>query len=166
MTWEQKILLKTKELERLQRKKQVLKCLCTSQESQYQNQSNKVYYFLIIAILFDFLHYNIHPLFVEDLQYYIYNCTQSISFLLYIYVIYLFVPKERLLMHFIINSWLWFSVGDVIEIVYDSKEVNFLNMEHIALFFSVLFFCYKFRKQLYLEIRILNLLIWKSISVN
>ena len=105
MTWEQKVLQKQKELERLQRKKRVLKCLCTSQESQHQNQNqkNKVYHFLIIAILFDFLHYNIYPLFAEGLQYYIYNCTQSIAFLLYIYVIYLFIPKERLLMHFVIN---------------------------------------------------------------
>lgn len=171
MTWEQKVLQKSRELEHLQRKKKVLSCLCTNQEFQSQNQKNdKPYYFLIIAILFDFLHYNVHPLFAEDLQYYIYNCTQSITFLLYIYVIYLFVPKERLLMHFIINSWLWFSVGDVIEIVYNSKEVNFLNMEHIALFISVLIFCYKFNKQLYLEFKILwvglKLAVWKSILQN
>ena len=172
MTWEQKVLQKQKELERLQRKKRVLKCLCTSQESQYQNQNqkNKVYHFLIIAILFDFLHYNIYPLFAEGLQYYIYNCTQSIAFLLYIYVIYLFIPKERLLMHFVINSWLWFSIGDVIEIVYNSKEVDFLNMEHITLMISVLIFCYKFHKQLYLELKILGvglkLAVWKSILFN
>jgi len=172
MTWEQKVLQKQKELERLQRKKRVLKCLCTSQEFQYQNQNqkNKVYHFLIIAILFDFLHYNIYPLFAEGLQYYIYNCTQSIAFLLYIYVIYLFIPKERLLMHFVISSWLWFSIGDVIEIVYNSKEINFLNMEHITLMISVLLFCYKFHKQLYLELKILGvglkLAVWKSILFN
>lgn len=174
MTWEQKVLQKQRELERLQRKKRVLKCLCTNQEFHLQNQKekrkNKVYNFLIIAILFDFLHYNIYPLFAEEIQYYIYNCTQSIAFLLYIYVIYLFIPKERLLMHFVINSWLWFSIGDVIEIVYNSKEVDFLNMEHIALFVSVLLFCYKFNKQLYLELKILGigfkLALWKSILFN
>ena len=73
-------------------------------------------------------------------------------------------------MHFVINSWLWFSIGDVIEIVYNSKEVDFLNMEHIALFVSVLLFCYKFNKQLYLELKILGigfkLALWKSILFN
>lgn len=105
--------------------------------------------------MFDFIHYNIYPLFAEDIQLYVYDATQSITFLLYIYAIYKLIPKQFLTMHFITCAWLWFSVGDTASIIYDSKTLEYFDLEHVCLFINVLIFSYKFYDELYLRYEIL-----------
>ena len=107
---------------------------------------------VLIAFIFDLIHYNIYPLFPEDSQIYVYDASQSIAFLFYIYAIYKLIPKQLMLMHFITSAWLWFSVGDVFNVVYGLEGVR---LENWCLLLNLLLFAYKFKDELLLRIEIL-----------
>jgi len=107
---------------------------------------------VLIAFIFDLIHYNIYPLFPEDSQIYVYDASQSIAFLFYIYAIYKLIPKELMLMHFITSAWFWFSVGDVFNVVYGLEGVR---LENWCLLLNLLLFAYKFKDELLLRIEIL-----------
>ena len=111
---------------------------------------------VIVAIIFDLIQYNIYPLFDVYLHLYIYDSCQSLAFLFYIYAIYKLIPEDLTTMHLILNAWLWFSVGDVINVVYDYNSIKKFNFDNLFLMFSVLQLCYKFRNNLYLNLEFLR----------
>jgi len=153
--WEKQELKKRivqKELEHLQKRRKVENYANLDLVNHLQRKSK----FVIFAIIFDLLHYNIYPLFDEGLQLYVYDSTQSIAFLFYIYAIYKLIPKELVLMHFILGAWLWFSIGDVFNVVYVSNGLDGLRLENWLLLFNVSVFSYKFRDELYLRWEILR----------
>lgn len=111
---------------------------------------------VIVAIIFDLIQYNIYPLFDVYLHLYVYDSCQSLAFLFYIYAIYKLIPEDLTTMHLILNAWLWFSVGDVINVVYDYNSIKKFNFDNLFLMFSVLQLCYKFRNNLYLNLEFLR----------
>jgi len=126
----------------------------------YENQDlvkhlQKQSKWILIAFIFDLIHYNIYPLFNEDSQLYVYDASQSIAFLFYIYAIYKLIPEELILMHFITSAWLWFSIGDVFNVVYNTGAIQGLRLENWCLLFNILVFSYKFRYELLLRLEIL-----------
>ena len=84
---------------------------------QKLKQSSK---FVIFAIVFDYFHYSLWELFPEAQQIYIYDSTQSLAFLFYVYAIYKMIPEQLQIMNAVCSMWLWFSVGDCITIIYSS----------------------------------------------
>ena len=137
-----------KEQEDHQRKRKV---------ESYENQDlvkhlQKQSKWILLAFIFDLIHYNIYPLFSEDSQLYVYDSTQAIAFLFYIYAIYKLIPKQLMLMHFITSAWLWFSIGDVFNVVYNT---DYVNLENWCLLFNLILFAFKFRYELLLRIEIL-----------
>lgn len=111
---------------------------------------------VIVAIIFDLIQYNIYPLFDEYLHLYIYDSCQSVAFLFYIYAIYRLIPEDLTTMHLILNAWLWFSVGDVINVVYDYNSIQKFNFDNLFLMFSVLQLSYKFKNNLHLNLEFLR----------
>lgn len=111
---------------------------------------------VIVAIIFDLIQYNIYPLFDVYLHLYVYDSCQSLAFLFYIYAIYKIIPEDLTTMHLILNAWLWFSIGDVINVVYDYNSIKKFNFDNLFLMFSVLQLCYKFRNNLYLNLEFLR----------
>jgi hypothetical protein len=87
-------------------------------------------------------------LFPEPSQLYVYDSSQSLSFLLYIYVIYKLVSlfeAEIPIIYAICSLWLWFSVGDVITIVYSVKTIEALKLEYCCMSFNLFALLYKYR---------------------
>jgi hypothetical protein len=111
---------------------------------------------VIVAIIFDLIQYNIYPLFDEYLHLYIYDSCQSVAFLFYIYAIYRLIPEDLTTMHLILNAWLWFSIGDVINVVYDYNSIQKFNFDNLFLMFSVLQLSYKFKNNLHLNLEFLR----------
>ena len=111
---------------------------------------------VIVAIIFDLIQYNIYPLFDEYLHLYIYDSCQSVAFLFYIYAIYRLIPEDLTTMHLILNAWLWFSIGDVINVVYDYNSIKKFNFDNLFLMFSVLQLSYKFKNNLHLNLEFLR----------
>jgi len=111
---------------------------------------------VIVAIIFDLIQYNIYPLFDEYLHLYIYDSCQSVAFLFYIYAIYRLIPEDLTTMHLILNAWLWFSVGDVINVVYDYNSIQKFNFDNLFLMFSFLQLSYKFKNNLHLNLEFLR----------
>ena len=109
--------------------------------------------YVVVAIIFDLLHYNIYPFFEEAYQVHIYDSSQSMAFLLYIYALYKVIPKEIIIAHFVLSTWLWYSIGDVINVVYELNHPG-LKLENILLLLNFLIFTYKFRSQMSLRIDI------------
>ena len=75
------------------------------------------------------------------------------AFLLYIYALYKVIPKEIIIAHFVLSTWLWYSIGDVINVVYELNHPG-LKLENILLLLNFLIFTYKFRSQMSLRIDI------------
>ena len=121
---------------------------CESHVLKHLKDNSK---WILLAVVFDLLHYNIYPLFDEHLHLYIYDSSQSIAFLFYIYAIYRLIPKELIIMSVVTSTWLWFSVGDVFNVVYNYNAVNEVRLDNIFLVFNVIMLCYKFRGYLYLQ---------------
>ena len=140
-----------KELEGLQRRK---KAESYVNHESLLNHLKKQSKWVLIAFIFDLIHYNIYPLFAEDSQMYVYDATQSIAFLFYIYAIHKLIPKELMLMHFITGAWLWFSVGDVFNVVYDADVLKGIRFENWCLLLNVFMFSYKFNNELLLRYNI------------
>ena len=111
---------------------------------------------VIVAIIFDLIQYNIYPLFDEYLHLYIYDSCQSVAVLFYIYAIYRLIPEDLTTMHLILNAWLWFSIGDVINVVYDYNSIQKFNFDNLFLMFSVLQLSYKFKNNLHLNLEFLR----------
>ena len=109
---------------------------------------------IIVAVVFDLIHYNLYPLFNKDLHLYIYDSSQSIAFLFYIYAIYKLIPNQLVFMQVLLTSWLWFSIGDVVNVVYNYNAVNELRLDNVFLFITVLQLSYKFRNNLYLYLEV------------
>jgi hypothetical protein len=86
---------------------------------------------------------------------YVYDTSQSVAFLLYIYAIYKLVPEQLMLMHFITSAWLWFSIGDVFNMVYNADAIESIRFENWLLLFNVFLFSYKFKYELLLKYEIL-----------
>ena len=152
--WEKQELKKRialKELEHLRKRKKVERCVNLDLVDHLQSNSK----YIILAILFDVIHYNIYPLFDEGVQLWVYDSTQSIAFLFYIYAIYKIIPKQLLMVHFILSTWLWFSIGDVFNVVYNVNNTIGFRLENLLLLFNLFIFGYKFRKELYLRLEIL-----------
>lgn len=153
-TWEQikrrKITVQ-KELVDLQRRKKVESYVSHESLLNHLKRSSK---WVLIAFIFDLIHYNIYPLFAEDSQLYVYDATQSIAFLFYIYAIHKLIPKELMLMHFITGAWLWFSIGDVFNVVYDADVLEGIRFENWCLLLNVFMFSYKFNNELLLRYNI------------
>jgi hypothetical protein len=141
---------KQKEQDDHLRKKKEEKC-----ENHVLKHLQKQSKWVLVAIVFDLIHYNIYPIFPEELQLYVYDSTQSIAFLFYIYAIYKIIPKQLMLMHFILSAWVWFSLGDVFNVVYNYNAVNEIRFENYCLLLNILMMCYKFREHLYLQYAIL-----------
>ena len=111
---------------------------------------------VIVAAVFDLIHYNIYPVFEEHLHLYIYDSCQSVAFLLYIYAIYKLIPKNLVIMHVLLTAWLWISVGDVLSIVYNYNATQEFNFDNLFLMFTILQICYKFRNNLHLHLEVLR----------
>lgn len=111
---------------------------------------------IILAVVFDLIHYNIYPLFEEHLHLYIYDSCQSVAFLLYIYAIYKLIPEKLAIMHVLLTAWLWVSVGDVLNIVYNYKSTQEFDFDNLFLMVTILQICYKFRNNLYLHLEVLR----------
>ena len=120
-----------------------------SQVVQKLKQSSK---YVLLAFIFDLFHYSLWEYFPEDSQIYVYDASQSIAFLFYIYAIYKLIPKQLMLMHFITSAWLWFSVGDVFNVVYALEGIR---LENWCLLLNLLLFAYKFKDELLLRYEIL-----------
>ena len=117
-------------------------------------QSSK---YVLIAIGFDFIHYDLWSLFPEELHLYIYDATQSLSFLLYIYAIYKFFRKEETpIMYSVLSMWLWFSVGDCLTMVYGSKTIEGMRIEYYCLYLNLFVLSYKFRNYIYFYIELMR----------
>jgi hypothetical protein len=140
-----------KEQEDHQRKRKVGNLENQDLVKHLQKQSKWV----LIAFIFDLFHYNIYPLFSQDSQLYVYDTSQSVAFLLYIYAIYKLVPEQLMLMHFITSAWLWFSIGDVFNMVYNADAIESIRFENWLLLFNVFLFSYKFKYELLLKYEIL-----------
>jgi hypothetical protein len=140
-----------KELVDLQKRKKVESYVSHESVVNHLQRQSK---WVLIAFIFDLLHYNIYPLFAEGQQLYIYDATQSIAFLFYIYAIHKLIPKELMLMHFVTGAWLWFSVGDVFNVVYNADALQDLRFENWCLLLNVFMFSYKFNDELLLRYRI------------
>jgi len=125
-------------------------------ESLVLNHLQKNSKWVIIAVIFDLIQYNIYPLFDEYLHLYIYDSCQSVAFLFYIYAIYKLVPNDLMIMHLLLTAWLWFSIGDVLNVVYNYESANGFNFDNLFLMFSVLQLCYKFRNNLHLHLEVLR----------
>ena len=152
--WEKQIVKKRtvqKELVDLLKRKKDERC----ENPKLERHLKRNFKFIIIAFLFDFVHYNIYPLFAEGSQLYVYDATQSIAFLFYIYAIYKLIPKQYVMYQFILSCWLWFSLGDVFNVVYNTNLVTGFSLENVCLLFNVFVFSYKFRYELYLRCNIL-----------
>jgi len=114
-------------------------------------QSSK---YVVLGIVFDFVHYDFWGWFPEHLHTYIYDSSQSIAFLLYIYAIYdIFSRFKNIVpvMYGLISMWLWFSIGDAFTMVYANKTLEGLRIEYYCLAGNILILCYKFRDYLYLQ---------------
>jgi len=127
-----------------------------SSESLVLNHLKNNSKWIILACVFDLIHYNIYPLFEEHLHIYIYDSTQSIAFLLYIYAIYKLIPEKLLIMHLLLTSWLWFSIGDVLNVVYNYGSTQEYNFDNLFLMFTVLQISYKFRHNILLNLEVLR----------
>lgn len=138
-----------KELVDLQKRKKGVNYVNQDLVKHLQKQSK----WILIAFIFDLLHYNIYPLFAEN-QLYVYDATQSIAFLFYIYAIHKLIPKELMLMHFVTGAWLWFSIGDVFNVVYNANALQDLRLENWCLLLNVFMFSYKFNDEMLLKYRI------------
>jgi len=121
---------------------------CESHVLKHLKKQSK---WILVAVVFDLLHYNIYPWFDEQLHLYVYDSTQSIAFLFYIYAIYKLIPDKLVIMHVIMSMWLWFSIGDVFNVVYNYNAVNEIRLENILLLVNTIMLCYKFRDYLYLQ---------------
>ena len=108
--------------------------------------------YVILAFIFDYVHYDLWGFFPDPLQVYVYDSSQSIAFLLYIYAICKFFDKDNTpIMYAICTTWLWFSVGDAFTMVYFHKTLEGLRIEYYCMWFNVIMLCYKFRGYLYLQ---------------
>jgi len=148
---EQKKLIIQKELVDLQKRKKAERC----ESPRLERHLKRNFKFVLLAFIFDFVHYNIYPFFDEGSQLYVYDATQSIAFLFYIYAIYKLIPKQYIMYQFILSSWLYFSLGDVFNVVYNANTVIGLQLENVCLLFNLFVFSYKFRHELYLRYNIL-----------
>lgn len=119
---------------------------------QKLKQSSK---YVLIAFIFDCVHYSLWEYFPEDSQLYVYDASQSVAFLLYIYAIHKLIPEQLMLMHFITSAWLWFSIGDVFNMVYNADAIESIRFENWFLLFNVFLFSYKFKYELLLKYEIL-----------
>ena len=115
---------------------------------QKLKQSSK---YIIFAIVFDYFHYSLWEKFPEHLQLYVYDSSQSLAFLFYIYAIFKMIPKKLMVMYSIVSMWLWFSIGDVVAMVYSNKTIETIPFEYYCLYFNIVMLCYKFRDYLYLQ---------------
>ena len=66
------------------------------------------------------------------------------------------IPGDLIIMHLLLTAWLWFSVGDVLNVVYNYESTKEFNFDNLFLMFSVLQLCYKFRNNLHLHLEVLR----------
>ncbi len=59
-------------------------------------------------------------------------------------------------MHLLLTSWLWFSIGDVLNVVYNYKSMQEYNFDNLLLMFTVLQISYKFRHNILLNLEVLR----------
>ena len=94
------------------------------------------------------LHYNIHPLFKDspELMWKVYDCIQSLIFLMLYYAFYLKIHETFKVMKFLIHGWLWYAVGDLIQEIQGDNYLDYLDLEHVSLvltLISIPIFVYK-----------------------
>ncbi len=146
-----------------QRKKRGVKCERAGlQEVLMAVKLKQLSKYIIFAFLFDYIHYDLWVFFPEHLQLYAYDATQSLAFLFYIYAVYklFYLFKEYTpIMYAISSLWLWFSVGDVVTIIYSTKTLEALQLEHCCMGLNMFVLSYKYRDnlRLYFELFRFNL---------